>query len=325
MGSSLSHKRDRADRLVIDALRGRRMDLPGGGELYIMANAGYNKCLFTTRDGMIDIRLYAIGRARVRDGGRELLIFRGRDGTIYGREAEVGLHVLAVNMRDLLCNVGISHRDIRVLEGTYEDRRKGSPTRGKARVRDVAPGRAGDASLQRRCSDYMKRQEGAGEQCSGEYQYYEERNCSSANAATVNAVKPVQLKMGRGRVYSESAARVRFGSTTIMQSKDGIGGDMEKVRHILRLMGAKPSTKLPDAPKGILTRGTSTGATTSRFNERAVDVPAGDGTDDRGAKRHRDPCVPKHPQTPLRTQGHDSDYSSDENENFESDGEEVMF
>uniref|UniRef100_A0AAU0K6H9 Uncharacterized protein n=1 Tax=Anatid alphaherpesvirus 2 TaxID=3080522 RepID=A0AAU0K6H9_9ALPH len=219
MGASVSSSREKTDRVLLGALRGRRLDLPGGGDLYVHANAGAHTSRFTPRGSKTSIDLQVIGRSCLYDSGREFIVMRGPDGVVYGREATTGMHVLAVSVRDLLCKVGLSQRDLEVLKGTAYDKEYRSPSRTRPpRSQDSILGRSRGVSVDRRghASAVPARAESADSRPApraAELVCESRSYCSSADYVRGAAGR-------RSSSTSSSASRIRFGPTTVFSGQN---------------------------------------------------------------------------------------------------------
>ncbi|SCL76912.1 myristylated tegument protein CIRC [Spheniscid alphaherpesvirus 1] len=108
MGSILSRERytgwDEVKSMV-RILKGRSVDLPGGGSLWISPEAGK---LFKE----VNANMKFVGRATLPDCSREFTLFIDNSGIVYGLEKETGLHRLSKSLREFIGRVGLSRRDM---------------------------------------------------------------------------------------------------------------------------------------------------------------------------------------------------------------------
>nr|WGL40889.1 myristylated tegument protein CIRC CoAHV1 [Psittacid alphaherpesvirus 6] len=226
--SQRGHER-RADAVLLGALAGRRMDLPGGGELCVSVNAGSSRARFCERNKGArntsvvtgsgnaryePLRLCLVGKITLEDCNRTFAVYRCTEsGSVYGREDRENLHLLADSLHDLLCNVGASRRDLRVMNGFFEEKNYKPQIIGTSRFSDTRLGRrrgvpvdrelyiggkghqfdqrTGDSSDGFRRTNYTRRSLGA--------EYRERRNTYVNNKERKDCVK---VGTGRGRTGS---------------------------------------------------------------------------------------------------------------------------
>lgn len=335
MGSSLSNNKDRRDGVLIDALRGRRLDLPGGGDLYILGNPGASKSRFTPTGTNNTITLYTIGRSCLHESGREFLILKGSDGMIYGRESGIGLHVLAVSIRDMLCKVGLSQRDICCLDGMIADREIKSPSKLKARRMDNTLGRRRGISV-----DDAPRI-----RTSSENEYDVKKNDNKGHGVNLETMSCGAANCNRSRSVTE----LSFGSATVIgEEKCYNFNRMAKERRSDRYCaGQKVSSPANIKPRksnynfgqGYVSSQTTGNSSapprrkqyeiqnyhkvkrnSEEFNERGIDI--GHSTESMCKRVHKSLIKTAQKKMPYTIQqGRDSDYSDDDKSVVES----VMF
>ncbi|AAG14251.1 LORF10 [Gallid alphaherpesvirus 2] len=193
MGIIFSNPIERTDKTLIESLRGRNMDLPGGGDLWIFANAGTSTMKFTTAGSRTSIQMYRVGRARTDGLTREFVILKGQDGNIYGVENASCIHFMSQNLHEFICKTGISQRDLMVTMGTFGGYKLNSPPKRYHKYHDSSLGRRRGISVDRSANTASCTQ-------------YEHEWSASGVLSTINP---------NDRILSHGSSKVRFGPTTV--------------------------------------------------------------------------------------------------------------
>ncbi|QBN85176.1 myristylated tegument protein CIRC-like protein [Phocid alphaherpesvirus 1] len=112
--------------ILLDGIRGRVLDLPGGDELRIITdiyNSSYNNMVRTSSNYVYYLRF--IGRAYTLSSDRKFYIYLSKNMAVLGYEPETGLHFLSKSLHFFLNEIGLGNRDLKIIDGkllnsTYE-------------------------------------------------------------------------------------------------------------------------------------------------------------------------------------------------------------
>ncbi|APO15860.1 circ [Bubaline alphaherpesvirus 1] len=111
------------DAVLLAALSGRTIDLPGGDEAVFVSCPTTRPMYHHMRRGRAahTTPVHFIGRAYAILPCRKFMLYLTRGGAVYGYEPATGLHRLADSLHELLTTDGLQQRDLQCLDVTVLD------------------------------------------------------------------------------------------------------------------------------------------------------------------------------------------------------------
>ncbi|APW77328.1 myristylated tegument protein CIRC [bovine alphaherpesvirus 1] len=112
-----------AHAVLLDALSGRTIDLPGGDEAVFVSCPTTRPVHHHMRRGRTahTTPVHFVGRAYAILPCRKFMLYLMRGGAVYGYEPTTGLHRLADSLHDFLTTAGLQQRDLHCLDVTVLD------------------------------------------------------------------------------------------------------------------------------------------------------------------------------------------------------------